>query len=47
MLEKPSNIRIIDNNDTQSVIHLIEINYTEMTDRIAKSSEQASMVLRS
>ncbi|CAF3388355.1 unnamed protein product [Rotaria socialis] len=47
MLEKPSNIRIIDNNVTQSAIHLIEIVYTEMTDRIVKSAEQAPMVLRS
>ena len=46
MLDKPSNIRISDDNDLQSVIHLIQVKQTETSDRTARSPEDTASVTR-
>jgi hypothetical protein len=45
LLEKPSSIRIIDRDDTQSIIHLIQVKETETTNGAAISSKEAIIEL--
>ncbi|CAF1470610.1 unnamed protein product [Rotaria sordida] len=46
-LENPSTILIIDDNNTESIIHLIQVKQTETTDRAIRSLEEAAIVTRS
>jgi hypothetical protein len=42
MLEKPSTIRIVDDDDTQSIIHLIRVQQSETTDKAVRSLEEVT-----
>jgi hypothetical protein len=42
MLEKPSTIRIVDDDDAQSIIHLIQVQQSETTDKAVRSSEKVT-----
>lgn len=47
MLHKPSNVRLIDDIDQQSVIHLIRVTQTETMNKTARSSEDITDVTKS
>ena len=47
MLDKPSSVRIIDDNDLQSTIHLIQVKQTDTMNRTANSSENTASITSS